>query len=101
MEKINVYVTKLADDFGVNDLHQDEKKKILTELNEAFEERVIVNCLSKMSDGEKNELNKLISNETDFGSVLNFLFETVPNILSVLDESYLQLKKELLVDVKV
>ncbi|HPN67336.1 MAG TPA: hypothetical protein PLZ62_01640 [bacterium] len=101
MAKVNVYVNKLANDFGIDNLNEQERQDILSELNEAFEERVIINCLKEMDDREKTNLDKLIARETDFTTILNYLMENIPNILRVFDESYQQLKNELLVDIKI
>jgi len=101
MAKVNVYVNKLANDFGIDNLNEQERQDILSELNEAFEERVIINCLKEMDDREKTNLDKLIALETDFTTILNYLMENIPNILRVFDESYQQLKNELLVDIKI
>ncbi len=95
-----VYIEKMAEEFGLSELPISEQKVILKELNEAFEERVIIECMNKLKQKDRIKLEKILDKTND-KRLTDFLIENIPNILSVFDKVYLDLKKELYDDVKI
>lgn len=95
-----IYVEKLAHDFGLYDLPEKEQKQILQELTDAFEQRLLIKLMDKLQAAKKRELEEVIDTNEET-AVFNYLVENIPDLMSVLDEVYLDMRKELLTDVKI
>lgn len=95
-----VYIEKLAYDFGLYELPKKEQKLILTELTDAFEQRLLIKLMEKLKAKQRNDLEKMINSDKEL-AIFDYLVENIPNLMTVLDQVYLDMRKELLTDVKI
>lgn len=92
----DVSSTNILKELGLENISEEEKAKILSDLTSLVQKRVMARVLDYLSDEEKEEMGKLLEeNPEDIDAITEWLKEKVPGVGDIVVEETGKVKEEL------
>ncbi|MDO8507207.1 MAG: DUF5663 domain-containing protein [bacterium] len=92
---MNNQTSNLITDLGLDGLPEDEKNEMIVKLSESLQNRITLRLTDTLSDEQKKEMDKLIT-QGDDDKVGEYLVKSVPGIDFIMKDEYEKFRDEIL-----